>query len=89
MVQAKALAEEGLFDLVGEAWGDQTTELAHAYMEYALPHLPIDAHAFELAVEGKLQPGGELEAIYGKPAVEVGRVLRRVMSFFPGSIGVY
>ena len=70
--QAKALAEEGLFDLVSDAWGDETSDRAHTYVEEdALPYLPIDARAFELAVEGKLEPGGELETTYGKPAVEV------------------
>lgn len=70
--KAKALAEEGLFDLIGDAWGEEATERAYAYVEEeAVPYLPLDVRAFELAVQGKLEPGGELETNYGKAAVEV------------------
>ena len=66
------MAEEGLLDLVRDAWGEETTDRAHAYLEQdALPYLPIDSRAFALAVEGRLEPGGELETNYGKAAVEV------------------
>ncbi|CAN0287867.1 unnamed protein product, partial [Scytosiphon promiscuus] len=61
--EAKALAEEGLFDLVRNAWGADASERSHAYLEEeALPYLPIDSRAFALAVEGRLEPGGEVEA---------------------------
>lgn len=75
-LQAKALAEEGLFDLVGGAWGDEAVERAHAHVEeVTLPFLPIDTRAFQLAAEGKLEPGGELETTYGHAAVEVNATL--------------
>ncbi|CAN0294314.1 unnamed protein product, partial [Scytosiphon promiscuus] len=54
--EAKALAEEGLFDLVRDAWGTDASERSHAYLEEeALPYLPIDSRAFALAVEGRLE----------------------------------
>lgn len=72
-LQTKALAEEGLFDLIGDAWGPDTLNKAHAYIEEeAVEYLPLDGRAFQLAAEGRLEPGGELELTYGKAAVEVG-----------------
>lgn len=66
------MAEEGLFDLVRDAWGNDASERSHVYLEEeALPYLPIDSRAFALAVEGRLEPGGEVETKYGKAAVEV------------------
>lgn len=66
------LAEEGLIDLVGDAWGADTLGRAQEYLEEeALPYLPIDTRAFALAVEGRLEAGGEVETSYGKAAVEV------------------
>lgn len=70
--QAKVLAEEGLLDLVKDAWGNEASGRAHAHLEKdAAPYLPIDARAFALAVDGRLEPGGEVETNYGKAAVEV------------------
>lgn len=66
------LAEEGLLDLVRDAWGSEASERAHAHLEEgALQYLPIDSRAFALAVDGRLEPGGEVETNYGKAAVEV------------------
>ncbi|CAM9965133.1 unnamed protein product [Ectocarpus fasciculatus] len=70
--EAKALAEEGLFDLVRDAWGGEASERARCYVEEeAVPSLPVDGRAFALAVEGRLEPGGEVETTYGKAAVEM------------------
>ncbi|CAN0553545.1 unnamed protein product, partial [Ectocarpus sp. 12 AP-2014] len=69
---AKALAEEGLFDLVRDAWGGEASERALSYVEEeVVPSLPVDGRAFALAVEGRLEPGGEVETTYGKAAVEM------------------
>lgn len=66
------LAEEGLLDLVGDAWGPDTLGRAQEHLEEeAVQYLPIDTRAFALAVEGRLEPGGEVETNYGKAAVEV------------------
>ena len=39
--------------------------------EEAVQYLPIDTRAFTLAVEGRLEPGREVETSYEKAAVEV------------------
>lgn len=61
-----------MFDLVADAWGPETGELCYRYVEeQTRTEMPIDARAFQLALEGRTEPKGELESIYGKPAVEV------------------
>ena len=37
----------------------------------AVQYLPIDTRAFTLAVEGRLEPGREVETSYEKAAVKV------------------
>lgn len=61
-----------MFDLIEDAWGSETAEKCYRHVEEeVLPHLPLDARAFQLALEGRIEPGGELEMNYGKAAVEV------------------
>lgn len=61
-----------MFDLIGDAWGASVAEKSYAYIEEeAASLLPLDARAFQLAAEGRLEAGGELEVTYGKAAVEV------------------
>ena len=70
--KAKVPAEEGLLDLVGDAWGSDTLVRAQEHLEEeAVQYHPIDTRAFTLAVEGRLEPGREVKTNYEKAAVEV------------------
>ena len=67
-VTAKALAEEGAFDIIDCRWGDTVSDIAFGWILLKTMVLPLSHEAFQLAKEGQFR---KIENMFGFAVAEM------------------